>query len=86
MQLALAGFDPQVLDTHTAAYQCDCSQERTEQMLLSLGRRELEKMRDEDPHCEVVCHFCHSRYQFDLNDLVKKAAPSAQDTGTACDD
>lgn len=78
MQLALAGFDPQVLDTHTAAYQCDCSRERTEQMLLSLGRTELEKMRDEDPHCEVVCHFCHSQYQFDLNDLVEKALPPAQ--------
>ena len=39
-------------------------------MLLSLGRRELVKMRDEDPHCEVVCHFCHSRYQYDLNDLI----------------
>ena len=80
MQMALAGFEPQVLDTHTAAYQCDCSQERTEQMLLSLGRRELEKMRDEDPHCEVVCHFCHNRYQFDLNDLVEKAVSPDQDT------
>ena len=80
MQMALAGFEPQVLDTHTAAYQCDCSQERTEQMLLSLGRRELEKMRDEDPHCEGVCHFCHNRYQFDLNDLVEKAVSPDQDT------
>ena len=54
-------------------YRCDCSRERTEQMLLSLGRKELEKLRDEDPHCEVVCHFCHTKYQFDLNKLVKKA-------------
>ena len=35
--------------------------------------KELEKLRDEDPHCEVVCHFCHTKYQFDLNKLVKKA-------------
>ena len=70
MELAMAGFAPQVLDERTVGYQCDCSEERTKGMLLSLGRRELVKMRDEDPHCEVVCHFCQSRYQYDLNDLI----------------
>ena len=45
--------------------------------LLSLGRKELEKLRDEDPHCEVVCHFCHTKYEFDLNKLVKKAVEKA---------
>lgn len=70
MELAMAGFAPQVLDERTVGYQCDCSEERTKGMLLSLGRAELVRMRDEDPRCEVVCHFCHSRYQYDLNDLI----------------
>ena len=70
MKLAMAGFAPQVLDERTVGYQCDCSEERTKGMLLSLGRAELVRMRDEAPHCEVVCHFCHSRYQYDLNDLI----------------
>ena len=70
MQLALAGFTPNVLDERTVQYQCDCSAERTKEMLLSLGRAELERMRDEDPTCEVVCHFCHSKYQYDLNALL----------------
>ena len=43
---------------------------RTKEMLLSLGRAELVRMRDEDPNCEVVCHFCHSKYQYDLNALL----------------
>lgn len=73
MQLALAGFGPNVLDEHTVRYQCDCSRERTRGILLSLGRRELEKMRDEDPRCEVECHFCHAKYTFDLNELVREA-------------
>lgn len=73
MELALKGFTPNVLDEREVAYRCDCSHERTEEMLLSLGKKELEKLRDEDPHCEVVCHFCHTKYQFDLNKLVKKA-------------
>ena len=77
MNLAMAGFNPSVLDEREVRYQCDCSRERTEQMLLSLGRKELEKLRDEDPHCEVVCHFCHTKYEFDLNKLVKKAVEKA---------
>lgn len=70
MELAMAGFDPQVLDERDVGYQCDCSAERTKDMVMSLGRKELVKMRDEDPNCEVVCHFCHTKYQFDLNDLL----------------
>ena len=70
MELAMAGVAPQVLEERTGGYQCDCSEERTKGMLLSLGRAELVRMRDEAPHCEVVCHFCHSRYQYDLNDLI----------------
>ena len=77
MNLAMAGFNPSVLDEREVRYQCDCSRERTEQMLLSLGRKELEKLRDEDPHCEVVCHFCPTKYEFDLNKLVKKAVEKA---------
>lgn len=72
MEKALKGFAPSVLDTRQVSYQCDCSMERTKGMLFSLGRKELEKLRDEDPHCEVVCHFCHSKYTFDLNQLLKE--------------
>lgn len=43
MELAMAGFDPQVLDTREVKYQCDCSKGRTKDMLLSLGRKELVK-------------------------------------------
>ena len=62
MQLALAGFAPNVLDERDVHYLCDCSAERTKEMLFSLGRKELVRMRDEDPACEVVCHFCPVSY------------------------
>ena len=75
MELAMAGFDPQVLDTREVKYQCDCSEERTKDMLLSLGRKELVKLRDEDPKCEVICHFCHTKYEFDLNELLAETTP-----------
>lgn len=78
MEKALAGFAPSVLENRQVSYRCDCSEERTREMLLSLGRRELEKLRDEDPRCEVVCHFCHSKYEFDLNRLLAELPPQEE--------
>lgn len=78
MEKALAGFAPSVLETRQVSYRCDCSEERTREMLLSLGRRELEKLRNEDPRCEVVCHFCHSKYEFDLNRLLAELPPQEE--------
>lgn len=83
MELALAGFAPNVLDEREVRYQCDCSTERTRDMLLSLGRKELVRMRDEDPHCEAVCHFCHSKYEFDLNDLLAEYDAQAKQAAEA---
>ena len=77
MEKALAGFAPSVLDSRQVGYRCDCSEARTRAMLVSLGRKELEKLRDEDPHCEVVCHFCHSKYTFDLNKLLHELPAEA---------
>lgn len=70
MYLLMDGFNPNVLDENVVEYRCDCSEERTKNILLSLGRKELIEMRDEDPRCEVECHFCDAKYVFDLNHLL----------------
>ena len=70
LELALAGFRPDVLDTAPAVYRCDCSEERVRRMLRSLGRKEVERLRDEDPQAEVDCQFCDKVYRLDLNELL----------------
>ena len=82
MMLAMNGFNPNVLDEHTVAYRCDCSRERTEEVLVGLGRKELESLCEEDPHCEVVCHFCNQKYEFDLNELIAKLPAAEAETKT----
>ena len=72
MELAMAGFDPQVLDEYRVDYRCDCSMERTERALISLGKKELEDLYKEEPTAEVVCQFCNKKYQVDLGELIKK--------------
>lgn len=70
MYMLMDGFNPNVLDENTVTYRCDCSEERTKDILKSLGRAELVRMRDEDPSCQVECHFCNKKYSFDLNDIL----------------
>lgn len=72
MYMLMDGFNPNVLDENTVAYRCDCSAERTKAVLKSLGVKELTKLRDEDPTCEVECHFCNTKYTFDLNKVLKE--------------
>ena len=55
-------------------YECDCSKERMERALISLGKEELKKIIEEDGKAEIVCHFCNKKYEFneeELNNLIK---------------
>ena len=72
MNLAMAGFNPNILDTYHVEYKCTCSEERVRRMLRSLGQKELIKLRDEDPIAEVKCQFCDKVYHVDLNELVEE--------------
>ncbi len=80
LDLALEGFQPDILDSYHVAYRCDCSMERVEGMLHSLGKKEVEKLRDEDPVAEVNCQFCDKVYRVDLNELLKKWPASEEKT------
>ncbi|MCI8624177.1 MAG: Hsp33 family molecular chaperone HslO [Provencibacterium sp.] len=67
--MALEGFAPEILDEGEMAYRCDCSRERMERALLSLGREELEKMAQERPVTGVQCHFCGVERSFTSEQL-----------------
>lgn len=71
MQQVMAGFAPQVLDEHQVGYNCDCTRERVERALVSMGRTELEKMAREEHTVEVCCQFCDTKYQVDVQALLK---------------
>ena len=51
------------------AYRCDCSRERMERALMSLGRDELREIIEEDGQAELACHFCNSKYTFTKAEL-----------------
>ena len=71
LHMALDGFAPEILDSYHVTYRCDCSVQRVERTLRSLGRAEVERLRDEDPVATVDCQFCGKAYHIDLNELLK---------------
>lgn len=66
----LDGLAPEVLDSFESAYKCDCSKERVERALVTLGNDELQKMADEEDKVEVCCHFCDKKYYFTSEEII----------------
>ncbi|MCD7800776.1 MAG: Hsp33 family molecular chaperone HslO [Ruminococcus sp.] len=66
----LDGLQPNLLDEANPTYKCDCSKERVQRALISLGREELTKMANEQNQTEVSCHFCNRKYIFSKEDIL----------------
>ena len=65
------GLEPEVLETAPLRLACDCSRERIEQVLLSMGEQELQDLIAQQGGAEVGCHFCRSQYRFTAEELEK---------------
>ncbi len=65
----LGDLGVQILDTRPVAYRCNCSRDRVERALLSLGRTELEAILEEQGEVELNCQFCDVVYRFGRSDL-----------------
>ncbi|MBF7094233.1 Hsp33 family molecular chaperone HslO [Streptococcus sp. HF-1907] len=50
-------------------FACDCSKERFEAALITLGTDELKAMKEEDHGAEITCQFCSKTYSFTEDDL-----------------
>ena len=67
--LALEGLEPNVLDDFEVSYKCDCTRERVERALLSLGPDQLSELA-EDETTEVKCQFCDKAYTFTREEIL----------------
>lgn len=54
----------QELDTGKPGFQCDCSRNKIAEVLVSLGKAELDRIIQEEGKVEVECEFCKSLYDF----------------------
>ena len=58
-----------VSDTLPAAFSCNCSTERVEKAIVSIGSKEIREMVQEGEPVEVKCHFCSRAYVFSVEEL-----------------
>lgn len=60
-----AEYQVEKLDSREITWCCDCSQERLERALMSIGEKDLREMIKEDGKAELQCQFCLKKYEFD---------------------
>lgn len=63
--------DYKLLEERELSYFCNCSYERFERGLMSLGENELETILKEDKKAEITCNFCNKKYFFSEDDLKR---------------
>lgn len=58
--------DPEIkyLNANEVSYKCNCSRERMERSLLTLGKKQLAELAGEDDGIHLECHFCGTKYHF----------------------
>ena len=63
--------DYQLLETRELDYRCNCSKERFEKGLKSLGKAELLDILNPDKKAEITSNFCNNKYEIDENNLKR---------------
>lgn len=65
----MASMNPEIMDTLSTEYYCNCSRERVSKAVMSVGAEDLKSMIDDGKEIEVNCHFCGKKYVFSVDDL-----------------
>lgn len=74
-------MDLKILETIEPQYKCDCSRERVEKALISIGEQELKSLYEEGKNEELRCNFCNKAYEFtqeDIKLLLEKVQTNSQ--------
>ena len=69
LEQVLDGFDIEINDRLPTEFYCNCSKERVEKALISIGRKELNELIQEGKEVELNCHFCNTNYMFSVEEL-----------------
>lgn len=69
LQELLGGMGLEITDTMPARFYCNCSKERVEQAVVSIGKKDIEEMIKEGKDIEVKCHFCNTAYKYTIDEL-----------------
>ena len=69
LETVLKGLDLDFKETVEVGYQCDCSRQRVEKSLASLGKEDMDEIIADGKPIEVRCQFCNEAYEFSIDEL-----------------
>ena len=70
LRTILSDFEVEILEKSPIEYRCDCSRERMERALISLGPDELQSLIEEQGDAELSCRFCDQKQYFTKEQLL----------------
>ena len=76
LDYVLGDFGVEILDKVSTKFDCNCSKERVEKAVVSIGKKEIQEMINDGESIEVNCHFCNTHYNFsieELKDIIKRS-------------
>lgn len=71
IKYVMLGFQVDILESSEVSFNCDCSRDRMEKAIVSLGKAEIQGIIDDLGEAEIVCQFCNTAYKFDKNELAE---------------
>lgn len=69
LESVLGELGLEITERVPVSFQCDCSRERVEKVLLSLGKKDRQELIDEGEDVELHCHFCGRNYVFSVEEI-----------------
>lgn len=71
LNLILGDYGINILDKLSTRFYCNCSRQRVEKALISIGLKDLNDILKNDKKAQLHCHFCNKEYDFNEEELKK---------------
>ena len=75
LEILLGNLGLEITSTMPTKFYCNCSKERVEKAVISVGKKEIQDMIDDGQDIEVKCQFCNTAYKYsveELKDILKR--------------
>lgn len=71
IRLIFPGEKLEMFETCPVSYKCTCSEDRMRRNLISIGKKDLSEIAEDENGAELTCHFCNKKYHFTKEELLR---------------
>ena len=69
LNYVLGDMGLEITDKTPTFYECNCSKEKVRKAIISIGKKDIMEMINDNKPIEVNCHFCNTNYEFTVEEL-----------------